>query len=119
MTTDTLLQVYNLDVLHGRGRSAVHAVRGVDLTVGRGRTVGVVGESGSGKSSLGNAILGLAAVRSGSVIFDGADNPAAAPAARRRLRRRTQVIVQAPDRSLHPARTGGDTLVEGLRFAQR
>ena len=38
---------------------AVRAVDGVDLTVERGKTLGVVGECGCGKSTLGRAILQL------------------------------------------------------------
>src|SRR3954452_24905052 len=37
----------------------VHALRGVDVTLHPGRTLGVVGESGSGKSTLGRALTGL------------------------------------------------------------
>ena len=114
---EALVQVRALNVIHRRGRNAVHAVRDVDLAVGRGRTVGVVGESGSGKSTLGNAILGLVRIQSGTVMFDGADITAAAPPERRRLSRRMQVIFQDPYGSLNPARTVGDTLAEGLRFA--
>lgn len=115
--SSSLVEVRSTSVNYRRGRRPFVAVRDVDLTVGRGRTVGVVGESGSGKSSLGNAVLGLVPVASGSVVFDGEDITAASPARRRDLSRRMQVIFQDPYGSLNPARSVGDTLGEGLRFA--
>ena len=101
-----------------RGRRSFTAVRDVDLTVHRGQTVGVVGESGSGKSTLGNALLGLVPVASGAVAFDGLDITRASARTRRELSRKMQVVFQDPYGSLNPARTVGDTLGEGLRFAQ-
>ena len=42
-----------------RGRKAtLYAVDGVDLTIGRGETLGLVGESGCGKSTLGKPCCG-------------------------------------------------------------
>ena len=67
------------------GRVAKHVIRGVDLAIGEGETLGLVGESGCGKSTIGRAMLGLAPDRSGTIRFDGHDITALP---RRRRRRR-------------------------------
>ncbi|MFJ9629324.1 oligopeptide/dipeptide ABC transporter ATP-binding protein [Streptomyces sp. NPDC101175] len=118
MTDATLLHVRDLDVTYRRSRRRggdVHAVRGVDLTVARGETVGLVGESGSGKSTIGSAVLGLVPVTGGSIAFDGADVTHGTRAERRLLARRMQVVFQDPYGSMNPAHTVGDTLAEALR----
>ena len=48
-------------------------LRGVNLTVFRGTTVGFVGPSGAGKSTLIDLILGLLPPSNGSVLVDGVD----------------------------------------------
>ncbi len=48
-------------------------LRGVDLKIGRGETVGIIGESGCGKSVLLKMIIGLLKPDSGSVFLDGQD----------------------------------------------
>ncbi|NUO45038.1 MAG: ABC transporter ATP-binding protein [Streptomyces sp.] len=114
-----LLRVRGLDVTYRRSRlrgGDVNAVRGVNLTVGRGETVGLVGESGSGKSTIGSAVLGLAPVTGGSVQFDGADITHSTRTDRRLLARRMQVVFQDPYGSMNPAHTVGDTLAEALRY---
>jgi putative ABC transport system ATP-binding protein len=58
---------------HGTGATAVHALRGVSLTVSCGELVGVMGPSGSGKSTLLNLAGGLDAPTSGSVHVEGAE----------------------------------------------
>jgi peptide/nickel transport system ATP-binding protein len=69
--TTPMLQVSGLHVRYGD----VHAVNGVDLTVGRGEVLGIVGESGCGKSSVARAIVGLlppvARITDGSALLDG------------------------------------------------
>ncbi|MFE3497300.1 ABC transporter ATP-binding protein [Streptomyces sp. NPDC059175] len=72
----SLLQVRDLRVSYGEGASAVPAVRGVDLTLGAGQTLGIAGESGCGKSTLALALLRLlppTARLSGEVLLDGED----------------------------------------------
>ncbi|MET7645452.1 ATP-binding cassette domain-containing protein [Streptomyces sp. NPDC005426] len=115
--SDDLLAVRDLRVsFSGKGwrASDTEVLKGVDLTIRPGETLGLVGESGSGKSTIGRAVLGLVPVRSGSITFDGERIERADARRRRALSRDLQVIFQDPYTSLNPARTIGDTLVEPL-----
>jgi putative ABC transport system ATP-binding protein len=53
------------------GEGVVHALRGVDLAVGRGQLLAVRGRSGSGKTTLLNLLGGLDRPTSGRVVVDG------------------------------------------------
>jgi len=89
-------------------------LHGVDLTIGRGETVGIVGESGSGKTTLGRALLGLVQPTSGSIHFDGQEITGLLEAAMRPLRRRMQMIFQDPMSSLNPRRAIRHILIDPL-----
>jgi branched-chain amino acid transport system ATP-binding protein len=63
-----LLDVSGLVVRYG----AITAVRGIDLQVTDGETVGIVGANGAGKTSLLSAIAGIVAPFAGRIAFAGA-----------------------------------------------
>jgi putative ABC transport system ATP-binding protein len=53
------------------GDGVVHALRGIDLSVGRGQLLALRGRSGSGKTTLLNLLGGLDRPTSGRVLLDG------------------------------------------------
>lgn len=52
-------------------RARLPILQDISLSVGRGESLALVGESGSGKTTLARAVMGLQAVTSGRVLFDG------------------------------------------------
>ena len=52
---------------------ASHVLRGVDLLVARGETIGLMGRNGMGKSTLLKSIMGLVKPRAGTVKIAGRD----------------------------------------------
>ncbi len=68
-----IIQTAGLTKVFGANGTAVHALRGIDLTVARGEFVALIGPSGSGKSTL-MAILGcLDSPTTGTYTLDGAE----------------------------------------------
>jgi len=110
--TDTpdspLLAIDHLSVRFSGQHQPVDAVRDASLYLNRNETVALVGESGSGKSVTALSILQLlpyptASHPGGSIVFDGQEMMAAAPAVLQKIRGdRISMIFQEPMTSLNP-----------------
>lgn len=68
-----VIEVTDLRKTYGAGDTAVHALRGLDLTVARGEYIAIMGASGSGKSTLLNILGCLDVATSGTYLLDGID----------------------------------------------
>ncbi|MEA9984036.1 ATP-binding cassette domain-containing protein [Subtercola sp. RTI3] len=115
--TDVLLDITNVVVdypIKGFRKEPFRALKGVSLDIRPGETVGLVGESGSGKTTLGRAVLGLAPVTSGSILYRGKDIAHLSRGERRALSSEIQVVFQDPYTSLNPSLTIEQILVEPL-----
>lgn len=64
-----MLEVKDLNLYYG----AIHALKGISLTVQDGELVSLIGSNGAGKTSTLHAISGLLPISSGSVTMDGKD----------------------------------------------
>ena len=73
MAEDELIALRGVELTLGRGASAVPILRGVDLTVAAGRSLAVIGPSGSGKSTLLMVLAGLERPDEGAVTIAGED----------------------------------------------
>ncbi len=82
-----LAEVSDVTRTFGRGAVAVHALRGVSLSVRRGQLAALCGRSGSGKTTLLNIIGGLDRPDSGAVRIDGREISAMSERDRTRMRR--------------------------------
>ncbi|TAJ46926.1 MAG: ABC transporter ATP-binding protein [Herbiconiux sp.] len=112
------LSIEDLHVRFDSARGVVHAVRGVNMRVGKGERLGIVGESGSGKSVTAHTILRLMpdAQISGRIMMGDKDLVSASSSEMRGIRgRKIGMVFQDPMTSLDPVRTIGSQVVEAGR----
>jgi putative ABC transport system ATP-binding protein len=66
-----VVRVKGVERIYRVGSESVHALRGVDLVIPRGRMVALMGRSGSGKTTLLNLIGGLDRPDAGDIWIEG------------------------------------------------
>ncbi len=121
---ENMLEIKNLTVEFQTEDERVKAVKSLNLSIPKGKTVGLVGESGSGKSVTSLAIMGLipnppGRVSEGEILFNGEDLTKASNERMRELRgNKIAMIFQEPMTSLNPVFTTGNQIDEVLMLHQ-
>lgn len=109
------MELKDLSKTFSMGRKGtLHAVRGVNLTLHAGESLGIVGESGCGKSTIARMVAQLTDVTEGRIRFDGRDVTNLPRSRRRELWGEVQMVFQDPYSVFSPRMTVGDFLTEGL-----
>ena len=115
-----LLEIRGLTAGYGkvdaRGEPRVPVLHDIDISIGRGATIGIIGESGSGKSTLARVIAGLLPPAKGAVLLDGEKLPPGLAGRTRDQFRRIQLVFQNADTALNPAHSVGEILGRPLTF---
>jgi peptide/nickel transport system ATP-binding protein len=122
---DNLLEIKNLNITFSVEGREVKAVKNLNLTIPRGKTMGLVGESGSGKSVTSLAIMRLLpdtkGVRvTGEILYNGKNLLTLSASEMRALRgNKISMIFQEPMTSLNPVYTIGDQIDEAIILHQK
>lgn len=117
---ENLLEIKDLRVSFDTFGGEVQAVRGVELNVKKGETLGLVGESGSGKSITSKSIMGLVPkpagrIKSGEILLNGKDLVQYKEKEMQKIRgSEVSMIFQDPMTSLNPTMRVGKQITEGL-----
>ena len=117
---DPLLELRSVTVDYQTARGAVPAVRGVDLTIDGGQTLGLAGESGCGKSTLAMSVLRLlprTAEVGGQILVGGEDITQMSWGRLRAVRwAEASVVFQGAMHALNPVRRVGEQIAEPIRL---
>ena len=107
-----MLEIQKVDkVYRSRGKAPVHAVRSLDMEVGKGEIVALLGSSGCGKTSTLRMIAGFESVSTGSIALRGRRIDELAPA-------RRKVAMAFEGYSLYPPLTVRENIAFALKSQQ-
>lgn len=115
-----LLEVKNLNVSLETARGPAKAVRNLNFTLEKGKTLGIVGESGCGKSMTALALMGLLpdnGTTTGQIMLNADNLLEKSEKQMCRIRgNRMAMIFQEPMTSLNPVHTIGKQIMEPLQL---
>lgn len=118
--SDIILDIKDLSVIYKTDLETVEAVNGIDLRIGKGKTLGLVGETGAGKTTTALSIMRLlpsntGRILKGSIKFDGTDLLGLEESKMREIRGdKIAMVFQDPMTSLNPVMTVGDQIAEAI-----
>lgn len=115
-----ILRFEETSIAYRSAEGLVPAVRGVDLSLSEGETLGLAGESGCGKTTLAMSVLRLlpkSAVVDGRVLLDGIDVRTMSFGQMRAARwASASVVFQGAMHALNPVHSIGDQIAEPIRL---
>ena len=117
--SEIILDIKDLEVIYKTDIETVKAVNGINLTIGKGKTLGLVGETGAGKTTTALSILRLLPTNTGRILrgqieYNGTNILELEEADMRKMRGdKIAMVFQDPMTSLNPVMTVGDQIAEG------
>ena len=118
--SDKILEIKDLVVHYETDDGCVCAINGLDLSVGREKTLGLVGETGAGKTTTALSILNLVpsppgVIKGGSITLDGNDVLQMTEKELEHMRGNdVAMIFQDPMTALNPVMTVGEQIAESI-----
>ena len=123
--TKYTLEIKDLQVKYKTMDGVVEAVNGIDLTIEKGKTLGLVGETGAGKTTTALSILRLVPnppgeITGGTINLEGKDLFAYSEKGMETIRGdQVSMIFQDPMTSLNPVITVGDQIAEVIQLHEK
>lgn len=122
--SDNILEIKDLVVHFETDDGVVRAINGLNITIGREKTLGLVGETGAGKTTTALSILNLVPnppgkIKSGTILLDGRDVLSMKDHELEAMRGNdVAMIFQDPMTALNPVMTIGDQIAESIQLHQ-
>ena len=122
---ENILEIKDLTIQYHADNRFVEAVNKLNLTLGKGESLGLVGETGAGKTTTALGIMGLipnppGIITEGEIVFEGQDLLKLNKKKMREVRgKKISMIFQDPMTSLNPVMTVGDQIAESIRIHEK